>query len=89
MGRLLKGSWLERWVGRLWPLNMILTGVVALLVANSAVRLGGGSLESGVLIGLGAAVALASFRFPRHGGRLAAVLLLAAPVLWVLGAVAS
>jgi PTS system mannose-specific IID component len=89
VGRVLKSSWLERWAGRLWPVNMILTGVVALLVANALVRMGGGSFESGVLIGLGAAVALASFRFPRHGGRFAAVLLLAAPVLWVLGALAS
>jgi PTS system mannose-specific IID component len=86
VGRLLKGGWLERWAGRMWPVNMMLTGTVALLVVDALVRVAGASLESEALIGVGAVVALAAFRFPRQGGRVAAVLLVVAPVLWVLGA---
>lgn len=89
VGRLLKGAWLERWAGRVWPVNMILTGAVALLVVNALVDVAGVSLESEALIGVCAVVALAAFRFPRQGGRVAAVLLVIAPVLWVLGVVAG
>ena len=85
VGRLLKGAWLERWSDRLWPLNLLLTGGVAVLLSA---RLMAGQVEATspiTVLGLGGVVALAAFRFPRQGGHMAAVLLMTAAVLWFLG----
>jgi hypothetical protein len=89
VGRLLCGAWLESWAGRLWPFNIMLTGAVVLLLAERLVRGAGVSLESGALLGMGAVAALVAFRFPRQGGRAAAVLLFIAPLLWLLGGLAG
>lgn len=85
VGRLLKGAWLERWAERLWPANIVLTGGVALLLANLVVRHSNVTLAPAALVGMGAVLSLLAFRFPRQGGRAAAVLLVLAPVLWLLG----
>lgn len=85
VGRLLKGSWIERWTRKLWPANILLTGGVALLLGARVVRGAGLQLAPAALLGMGAIVALVAFRFPRHGGRAGALLLLIAPVLWLLG----
>jgi len=85
VGRLLKGVWLERWSGRLWPLNLLLTGAVAVLLSA---RLMAGQVEaisSIAVLGLGSVTALAAFRFPRQGGHMATVLLILAAVLWFVG----
>jgi len=84
VGRLLRGSWLERWTVRLWPANIVLTGAAALLLSHRIVRDSAVSMGPGLLLGAGVLVALAAFRFPRQGGRVAATLLLAAPLLWLL-----
>lgn len=89
VGRLLRGAWLESWAGRLGPFNIMLTGAVVLLLAERLVRGAGVSLESGALLGMGAVAALVAFRFPRQGGRAAAVLLFIAPLLWLLGGLAG
>lgn len=85
VGGLLKNSWIERFAGRLWPINLALMGAVAVLLGS---RLSGLQPPVGsglpVLLG-GGIVAVGAFRFPRHGGRLAGSLLLLAPVLWWLG----
>jgi PTS system mannose-specific IID component len=85
VGRLLKGAWLERWTRKLWPINILLTGAVAVLLGDHVVAGAGVELAPGALLGMGALVALLAFRFPRQGGRAAALLLLVAPLLWLLG----
>jgi PTS system mannose-specific IID component len=85
VGRFLRGAWLERWTGKLWPANILLTGGVALLLGNHLVRGSGVGLAPAALLGIGAVVALVAFRFPRQGGRTGAFLLLLAPFLWLLG----
>jgi PTS system mannose-specific IID component len=87
VGSLLKGAWLERWSDRLWPANILLTGVVAVVLAASIVARGNAAVQPLALVTLGGVVALLSFRFPRQGGRAAALLLLIAPLLWLLGRV--
>jgi len=87
VGRLLKGAWIERWAERIWPLNILLTGAVALVLADVVVEQSGVSLAPAALLGMGLVGALMAFRFPRQGGRLATVLLVIAPLLWVLGGV--
>lgn len=85
VGRLLKGAWLERWAERVWPVNILLTGAVALVIADVIVRDAAISLAPAALVGMGVLVALLAFRFPRQGGRAGAVFLVMAPVLWLLG----
>lgn len=85
VGRLLRGAWLERWANRLWPLNILLTGAVALVLAAFVVRQSALAFAPAALLGMGALVALLAFRFPRQGGRAGTVLLLLAPVLWLVG----
>ncbi|MCK5482593.1 MAG: PTS system mannose/fructose/sorbose family transporter subunit IID [Gemmatimonadetes bacterium] len=85
VGRLLKGAWLERWAERLWPVNILLTGGVALVLADVVVSQSTVPLASVALLGMGAIGALLAFRFPRQGGRAAAFLLVIAPLLWLLG----
>ncbi len=85
VGRLLKGAWLESWAERLWPANILLTGGVALVLADLVVSNSTVALEPAALLGMGAVLTLIAFRFPRQGGRVAAVLLVLAPVLWLLG----
>ncbi len=86
VGKLLKGSWLERWSRHLWPLNIALLGTVATLVGHYLVQGAPLSSSGPVLIAIGVVTGLVAFRFPRLGGRLAGILLVAAPVLWLLGA---
>ena len=86
VGKLLKSSWLERWSRHLWPLNIALLGTVATLAGHDLVRGTPVSLNGPLLVAIGAAVGLVSFRFPRLGGRLGGALLLAAPLLWLVGA---
>ncbi len=86
VGKLLKRSWLETWSGRLWPLNIALLGTVAMLLAHSLVEGAGVSLNAAALVGMGAIAGLIAFRFPRRGGRAAGLLLVASPLLWLLGA---
>lgn len=85
VGRLLKGAWLDRWAERLWPVNILLTGAVALILGESLVRQSGVHLAPAALLGMGAVGALLAFRFPRQGGRAGALFLVLAPVLWLLG----
>lgn len=85
VGRLLKGAWLERWAERLWPLNILLTGAVTLVLADVVVKQAAVSLAPVALLGMGLMGALLAFRFPRQGGRMATVLLVIAPLLWLLG----
>ncbi|MEK6255369.1 MAG: PTS system mannose/fructose/sorbose family transporter subunit IID [Gemmatimonadales bacterium] len=85
VGRLLKGARLERWAERLWPVNILLTGAVALVLANVVVKQAAVSLAPPALLGMGLVGALLAFRFPRQGGRMATVLLVIAPFLWLLG----
>lgn len=89
VGRLLKGAWLERWTERIWPLNILLTGTVTLVLADVVVEQSALPLEPAALLGMGAVGVLLAFRFPRQGGRLAAVLLVIAPLLWLLGGLAG
>ncbi len=85
VGRLLKGVWLERWSGRLWPLNLLLTGAVAVLLSARLMAGHVAAVSSIAVLGLGSVTALAAFRFPRQGGHMAAVLLMLAAVLWFVG----
>jgi len=85
VGRLLKGAWLERWAERVWPVNILLTGGVALVLAAVIVRQSAIALAPAALLGMGVVVALLAFRFPRQGGRAGAFFLVLAPVLWLLG----
>ena len=87
VGGLLKGAWLERWSNRMWPANMLLTGVVTVVLAASIVERGSATVQPVALAALGSAVALLSFRFPRQGGRAAAILLVIGLLLWLLGRV--
>lgn len=89
VGALLKGAWVERWAARLWPLNIFLTGVVAVLLSEVVIESSTIPLHPAALVGMGAVVGLVAFRFPRQGGRVGAILLLLAPVLWLLGALVS
>lgn len=84
VGRLLKDAWLERWTKRLWPVNILLTGAAAVVLADRVIETSAVALEPGLLLGIGVVVALASFGFPRQGGRAAAILLLLSPLLWLL-----
>ena len=85
VGRLLKTSWLERWGERLWPVNLVLTGAVAVLLADRVFSEASASLPVFLVLIGGCVVGLLAFRFPRRGGKFAAVLLLLAPLLWLLG----
>jgi hypothetical protein len=85
VGRLLKGVWLERWSGRLWPLNLLLMGAVAVLLSARLMAGHVAAVSSIAVLGLGSVTALAAFRFPRQGGHIAAVLLTLAAVLWFVG----
>ncbi len=87
VGRLLKGAWIERWAEKIWPLNILLTGAVALVLADVVVEQSAVSPAPAALLGMGLVGGLLAFRFPRQGGRLATVLLVIAPLLWVLGGV--
>lgn len=89
VGRLLKDAWLERWAGRLWPVNMVLTGTVAFLLGAALVRGADAPPGTALLLGAGLVAALTAFRFPRQGGRLASLLLVLAPLLWLVGALAG
>jgi PTS system mannose-specific IID component len=88
VGRLLKVSWLERWGERLWPVNLVLTGCVAVLLGARVFSAAAVPLQGSALLVCACALGLAAFRFPRRGGKLAATLLLLAPLLWLLGGVA-
>ena len=85
VGRLLKGAWLERWAEKIWPVNILLTGAVTLLLAAAVVEQAALSLAPAALLGMGVVGALLAFRFPRQGGRMATVLLVIAPLLWLVG----
>lgn len=85
VGRYLKGAWLERWADRLWPINIFLTGCVATLLAGRVVGEEAGPPGAGYLIAVGCVIGLTAFRFPRRGGRIAAILLLLAPLICLLG----
>jgi mannose/fructose/N-acetylgalactosamine-specific phosphotransferase system component IID len=87
VGGLLKGAWLERWSNRMWPANILLTGVVTVVLAASIVERGSATVQPVALAVLGSAVALLSFRFPRQGGRAAAILLVIGLLLSLLGRV--
>lgn len=85
VGRFLKDSWVEHWGERLWPVNIVLTGLVATLLAGRIVADGGDPLPPGVLVSIACLLGLFAFRFPRRGGRIAGILLLLGPMLWLLG----
>lgn len=85
VGRLLKGSWLEKAATLLWPVNLVILGSVSVLLGVSVLGDSSASPSDGALLAAGAIVALAAFRFPRWGGRLAGLLLLTATTVWLLG----
>ena len=85
VGRLLKGSWLEKAASVVWPANLVLLGFVSVLLGARIVSGSGAELPRAALLAGGVVLALASFRFPRQGGRLAGVLLVVATILWLVG----
>ena len=85
VGRLLKGSWVERFAGHLWPVNLVLLGFVSVLLGAMIIGSSGSGLPDAALLGAGALLAVAAFRFPRQGGRFAGLALLAATVIWLVG----
>jgi mannose PTS system EIID component len=89
VGGLLKRAWIERWAMRLWPFNIVLTGLVAVLLANMVVTQSDVPLSRSVLLVMGAICSLVAFRLPRKGGRAGAVLLALAPLLWLAGGLAG
>lgn len=85
VGKLLKGSWVEKAASLLWPANLLLLGFVSVLLGARIVGRSAGEVPEGTLLAAGALLALAAFRFPREGGRLAGLLLLAATAAWLIG----
>lgn len=86
VGRLLKGSWVERAADHLGPANLVLLGFVPVLLGGRVLGASGSASPGVALLGAGLVVALVSFRFPRQGGRLAGALLLGAALIWLVGA---
>ena len=85
VGRLLKGSWVERVTGLMWPANLVLVGFVAVLLGAELVGTAAGTVPDWGLLAAGAVLALAAFRFPRLGGRLTVLLLFVATAAWLVG----
>jgi PTS system mannose-specific IID component len=85
VGKLLKGSWVERLGAHMWPANLVLLGFVWVLLGARIVGGTGAGTPGAVLLGVGVVLALAAFRFPRQGGRVAGLLLLIATVVWLVG----
>lgn len=85
VGRLLKGSWVERACALLWPANLVLLGFVSVLLGAEIVGSSQGGAPNGALLLAGALLALIAFRFPQQGGRGAGFLLFAAAVAWLVG----
>jgi len=81
LGKALREVRLEKTIGRLWPLNMLLLGAAAVLLIRRIL-----DVDAGVdwlpLAVIALMTALVAFRWPKRGGRLGSALLLSIPLVW-------
>ncbi|MFQ5746681.1 MAG: PTS system mannose/fructose/sorbose family transporter subunit IID [Gemmatimonadota bacterium] len=82
VGSTVRRSWLGPIARRLEPVNLFLTGVASMWLAATLLESGGRSYVWWAIAFVPAA--LGGFRWPSRGGRLAALLLLLAPLTWAL-----
>ena len=83
VGKALHESWLEWVPRRLAPLILFLLGLDAVLLSRSVLDVVEWNGFFGGLAAVAAFVALVAFRWPRRAGRVAAALVLAIPVAWL------
>ena len=83
VGKALHESWLEWVPRRLAPLILFLLGLDAVLLSRSVLDVVEWNGFLGGLAAVAAFVALVAFRWPRRAGRVAAALVLAIPIAWL------
>lgn len=83
VGKALHESWLEWVPRRLAPLILFLLGLDAVLLSRSVLDVVEWNGFFGGLAAVAAFVALVAFRWPRRAGRVAAALVLAIPIAWL------
>lgn len=84
VGRLLREFPFQRFTDRLWPVTMFLLGAATVLLGRAVVATAGGSANSWFLLFVAGLTVVPAFHWPNQAGRLAIVLLLAIPVVWIL-----
>ncbi len=83
VGKALHENWLDRVPRRLAPLILFLLGLDTVLLSRSVLDVVEWNGFFGGLAAVAAFVALVAFRWPRRAGRIAAALVLAIPIAWV------